>query len=334
MKKTLFSALLLLGTTAFCFAQKPIEKGLNAITKNAAKAHIEFLADDALEGREAGFNGSRVAAQYIVSRLKELNIAPFFNDGYFQPFEAYQVDHQRKGRWQVDADSIAKLKQDIHRRLAMKNILAVIPGKNTSEYVMVGAHYDHLGTDVYLAGDQIYNGADDNASGVSAVLQIAKAFVESGKQPERTVIFAFWDGEEKGLLGSKYFVNSFDRIGQLKGYLNFDMIGRNNIPERPSQVVYFYTESNSAFGDWLKEDIKKYNLDLDPDYRPWDRPVGGSDNGPFAQKDVPIIWYHTNGHKDYHRPSDHAEFINWNKVVEITKASFLNMWHLANDKTY
>lgn len=316
------------------FAQKPIDKGLNSITMNAAKAHIEFLADDALEGREAGFNGSRVAAQYIVSRLKELGISPFFEDGYFQHFEAYQVDHQRKGRWQVHPDSIANLKKDIHRCLKMKNVLGVIPGKNTSEYVMVGAHYDHLGIDVYLAGDQIYNGADDNASGVSAVLQIAKAFVESGKQPERTVIFAFWDGEEKGLLGSKYFTQNFESISNLRGYLNFDMIGRNNKPEQPNHVVYFYTESHPAFGDWLKEDIKKYKLNLEPNYRPWDKPVGGSDNGPFALKGVPIIWYHTDGHKDYHRPSDHAEFINWEKVVEITKASFLNMWHFANDKSY
>lgn len=333
MKRKILFALLTLATLNVV-AQKPVDKGLESITIQAAKAHIEFLADDELEGRESGFHGSRVAAQYIVSRLKELHIQPLFETGYFQPFKTYRVDHQRVGRWQVHPDSIAILKQDTHRALDMKNILAVIPGKKTDEYVMVGAHYDHLGIDPYLEGDQIYNGADDNASGVSAVLQIAKAFVESGQKPERTVIFAFWDGEEKGLLGSKYFVQNFDRLGQLKGYLNFDMIGRNNIPDRPSHVVYFYTESHPAFGEWLKKDIVKYNLDLDPYYRPWDKPVGGSDNGPFAQQGIPIIWYHTDGHKDYHKPTDHAEFINWNKVVEISKASFLNMWHMANDKTF
>ena len=87
-----------------------------------------------------------------------------------------------------------------------------IEGKNPSEIVIVGAHYDHLGIDPMLDGDQIYNGADDNASGVSAVLQIARAFLATGQQPERTVIFAFWDGEEKGLLGSKAFVQSFPEI--------------------------------------------------------------------------------------------------------------------------
>lgn len=315
-------------------AQKPVVKGLNTITEAAARAHIEFLAHDELEGREAGFQGGRVAREYIISRLKELEITPLFNGNYQQPFEAYKVDHQRKGRFQVHPDSIAKLKGDTHQALQMYNVAGYIPGKNTDEYVIVGAHYDHLGLDPYLKGDQIYNGADDNASGVSAVLQIAKAFLASGKQPERNVVFAFWDGEEKGLLGSKYFVQNNSILNKLRGYLNFDMIGRNNKPEQPQHVLYFYTESHPAFEKWLKKDIKNYNLKLEPDYRPWDKPIGGSDNGPFAQKDIPIIWYHTDGHKDYHKPTDHAEYINWEKVVEITKASFLNMWHFANDKSY
>lgn len=332
--KRVFTLALVVFFTLGTFAQKPIQKGLNSITENAARAHLEFLAHDELEGREAGFHGGRVAAQYIISRLKELNINPLYGDCYLQPFEAVKVDHQRKGRFQVHPDSIAILKQDTHQGLDMNNILAYIPGKHNDQYVIVGAHYDHLGIDPYLRGDQIYNGADDNASGVSAVLQIAKAFVESGVRPERNVVFAFWDGEEKGLLGSKYFVQECKNLGQIKGYLNFDMIGRNNKPEQPNHVVYFYTEANPVFGEWLKEDIKKYDLDLEPDYRAWDRPIGGSDNGPFAQVDIPIIWYHTDGHKDYHKPTDHSEYINWHKLVEITKASFLNMWHMANDEKF
>ena len=120
----------------------------------------------------------------------------------------------------------------------------------------------------------------------------------------------------------------------MKGYLNFDMIGRNNNEAKPTHVVYFYTEAHPAFGDWLKNDIKKYNLNLAPDYRPWDNPVGGSANGSFAKIGIPIIWYHTDGHPDYHQPSDHADRINWDKVVNITKASFLNMWYMANEKDF
>ena len=327
----LLLALLLVGNITF--AQSPIERALNTINRSSAEATINFLASDELQGREAGFHGSRVTSEYIVSLLQWMGVSPLA-DCYFQPFDAYRKERQKKGRLEVHPDSIAKLKQEVHQKLTMRNVLGMIPGKNTKEYVIVGAHFDHLGIDPVLDGDQIYNGADDNASGVSAVLQIARAFLASGQQPERNVIVAFWDGEEKGLLGSKYFVQTCSFLSQIKGYLNFDMIGRNNKPQQPKQVVYFYTAAHPVFGDWLKEDIRKYGLQLEPDYRAWENPIGGSDNGSFAKVGIPIIWYHTDGHPDYHQPSDHADRLNWDKVVEITKASFLNMWKMANEKSF
>ena len=327
----LLLALLLVGNITF--AQSPIERALNTINRSSAEATINFLASDELQGREAGFHGSRVTSEYIVSLLQWMGVSPLA-DSYFQPFDAYRKERQKKGRLEVHPDSIAKLKQEVHQKLTMRNVLGMIPGKNTKEYVIVGAHFDHLGIDPALDGDQIYNGADDNASGVSAVLQIARAFLASGQQPERNVIVAFWDGEEKGLLGSKYFVQTCSFLSQIKGYLNFDMIGRNNKPQQPKQVVYFYTAAHPGFGDWLKEDIRKYGLQLEPDYRAWENPIGGSDNGSFAKVGIPIIWYHTDGHPDYHQPSDHADRLNWDKVVEITKASFLNMWKMANEKSF
>lgn len=327
----LLLALLLVGNITF--AQSPIERALNTINRSSAEATINFLASDELQGREAGFHGSRVTSEYIVSLLQWMGVSPLA-DSYFQPFDAYRKERQKKGRLEVHPDSIAKLKQEVHQKLTMRNVLGMIPGKNTKEYVIVGAHFDHLGIDPVLDGDQIYNGADDNASGVSAVLQIARAFLASGQQPERNVIVAFWDGEEKGLLGSKYFVQTCPFLSQIKGYLNFDMIGRNNKPQQPKQVVYFYTAVHPVFGDWLKEDIRKYSLQLEPDYRAWENPIGGSDNGSFAKVGIPIIWYHTDGHPDYHQPSDHADRLNWDKVVEITKASFLNMWKMANEKSF
>ena len=327
----LLLALLLVGNITF--AQSPIERALNTINRSSAEATINFLASDELQGREAGVHGSRVTSEYIVSLLQWMGVSSLA-DSYFQPFDAYRKERQKKGRLEVHPDSIAKLKQEVHQKLSMRNVLGMIPGKNTKEYVIVGAHFDHLGIDPVLDGDQIYNGADDNASGVSAVLQIARAFLASGQQPERNVIFAFWDGEEKGLLGSKYFVQTCPFLSQIKGYLNFDMIGRNNKPQQPKQVVYFYTAAHPVFGDWLKEDIRKYGLQLEPDYRAWENPIGGSDNGSFAKVGIPIIWYHTDGHPDYHQPSDHADRLNWDKIVEITKASFLNMWKMANEKSF
>ena len=333
MYKVFLGIICCLSFTLSLYAQSPQEKGLQSINRASAEAIIGFLADDELQGREAGTHGARIAARYLASCLKEASIEPL-DSTYYQPFEACGKERRQQGGWEVHPDSVARLKQGVYRSLHMSNVLGVIPGERGDEYIVVGAHFDHLGTDSTLAGDAIYNGADDNASGVSAVLQIARAFRASGRKPLRTVIFAFWDGEEKGLLGSRHFVQTCPFISQVKGYLNFDMIGRNNKPEQPQHVVYFYTAGHPVFGDWLKQDIARHGLKLQPDYRAWDNPVGGSDNASFALQGIPVIWYHTDGHPDYHRPSDHADRLNWEKVVEITKAAFLNAWNLANESNY
>lgn len=308
----------------------PKQKGYETINRITAEGHIGFLAADELAGREAGYPSGRIATAYIEAYFRTLGLAPWNGESYRQPFEAYRKERQKKGRYTVHPDSIAVLKKEVHQRLPLTNVMARIEGKNPNEIVVMGAHYDHLGVDPLLDGDKIYNGADDNASGVSAVLQIARAFLESGVKPERTIIFALWDGEEKGLLGSEHFVLTYPDLSKIKGYINFDMIGRNNNEAKPKHVVYFYTEAHPAFGEWLKNDVEKYGLQLEPNYRPWDRPIGGGDNGSFAKRDIPIIWYHTDGHPDYHMPSDHADRINYEKVVEITRAAYLNLWNLAN----
>ena len=333
MKKTIFPFLLFISISLF--SQSTKEKGFATINKESAKAYIGFLASDGVEGREAGRHGGRVAGEYVKSVLQDMGLKPLNEISYFQPFEAYSPERQKRVRFSVHPDSIQKYSQlPAHRKLELRNVLGYIEGKNKNEYVVMGAHYDHLGMDEVLDGDKIYNGADDNASGVSAVLQIAKAFLASGEKPERTIIFALWDGEELGLLGSEYFMQTCPFALDIKGYVNFDMIGRNNDEQKPKYVVYFYTEAHPQFGEWLKSDIKTYGLGLEPNYRPWDKPIGGSDNASFAKRDVPVIWYHTDGHPDYHQPSDHADKINWDKLVEITKAAYLNLWNLANLKTY
>lgn len=308
----------------------PKQKGYETINRITAEGHIGFLAADELAGREAGYPSGRIATAYIEAYFRTLGLEPWNGESYRQPFEAYRKERQKKGRYTVHPDSIAVLKKEVHQRLPLTNVMARIEGKNPNEIVVMGAHYDHLGVDPLLDGDKIYNGADDNASGVSAVLQIARAFLESGVKPERTIIFALWDGEEKGLLGSEHFVLTYPDLSKIKGYINFDMIGRNNNEAKPKHVVYFYTEAHPAFGEWLKNDVENYGLQLEPNYRPWDRPIGGGDNGSFAKRDIPIIWYHTDGHPDYHQPSDHADRINYEKVVEITRAAYLNLWNMAN----
>ena len=247
----------------------PKQKGYETINRITAEGHIGFLAADELAGREAGYPSGRIATAYIEAYFRTLGLEPWNGESYRQPFEAYRKERQKKGRYTVHPDSIAVLKKEVHQRLPLTNVMARIEGKNPNEIVVMGAHYDHLGVDPLLDGDKIYNGADDNASGVSAVLQIARAFLESGVKPERTIIFALWDGEEKGLLGSEHFVLTYPDLSKIKGYINFDMIGRNNNEAKPKHVVYFYTEAHPAFGEWLKNDVEKYGLQLEPNYRPW-----------------------------------------------------------------
>lgn len=309
----------------------PEQKGLQTINVATAKAHVEFLASDWLKGREAGTEWGHIAGEYLVSVLKLMGATPFMEDGFVQLFDAYSAYNDKTSTYHVAPAKVEKIKQNPHRVAHMRNILAKIDGKNPDEIVVIGAHYDHLGYDPMLAEDQIYNGADDNASGVQAVLQILKAFLSTGMQPERTVIFALWDGEECGLCGSKYFVNHFADIKKVKGYMNFDMIGRNNMEHRPQQLKYLYLAKDSMYATWLKEDIEKYSLGLDPDFHPSDDLSGGSDQVPFFNAGASVVWYHTDGHADYHKPSDHAERINWEKMVDITKAAFLCMWKMANN---
>lgn len=285
-------------------SQKYIERGYRTILSSDARIFVETLAADSMQGRDAGEEGGRMAAAYIVSLLKEWGIEPLDNEGYLRPFAVEDCE--------------------------MNNILAIIPGKS-KEFVVVGAHYDHVGVGVAVDGDSCYNGADDNASGVSAVLQIARAVKGMHKTPERGIIFAFWDGEEMGLLGSRHFVENCAFLSDVSAYMNFDMIGRGPL-DNPKHLTYFYTASHPVFGDWLKEDMAVRGFSFIPDYRAWDNPIGGSDNAYFAKSGVPVVWYHTEGHPDYHLPSDTADKIDYEKMTDITRAAFLCAWRLANEK--
>lgn len=214
------------------------------------------------------------------------------------------------------------------KTLGLRNILGIIEGENPDKVMVVGAHYDHLGK----YNGHIFNGADDNGSGVVAVTTIAKAFMESGVKPKCTVVFALWDGEERGLLGSRHFIETFGNMDKTVLYLNFDMVGRNGSIDAPgNKVAMIYTKAYQNLVETSKAHISDFNLNLDVNFSGVEHPVGGSDNSGFARKNVPIFWFHTGGHTDYHKASDHVELINWQKLEDIIKLSYLNMWEFANN---
>lgn len=308
----------------------PEQQALTTINRATAEAHVEFLASDALKGRESGTPDGYIAGEYIIAVLKQMGATPLLGNSFAQPFDAYSIERKNAG-FTVHPESIEKIKKKPHRIAPMRNILAKIEGKNPEEIVVVGAHYDHLGYDPMLVGDKIFNGADDNASGVQAVLQILRAFLATGVQPEKTVIFALWDGEERGLLGSTYFVNNFADIKKVKGYMNFDMIGRNNMEHRPQHFNLMYMPKDSIYKSWLLSDIEKNALRLDPDFKTSEDFSGGSDQVPFFKAGASIVWYQTGAQPDFHMPTDERSRINWDKMVEITKAAYLCLWKMANN---
>jgi len=168
-------------------------------------------------------------------------------------------------------------------------------------------------------------------------MTIAKAFKATGKKPEKSVIFAAWTGEEKGLWGSKYFVQEAKKKDMnVVLNLNYDMIARDvesdTLKNKASMV---YTKANSGIEEITKKNIEDFDINLDLQYRSSDRPGGGSDHAPFAQANIPVFYFMAAMNRDYyHQPGDELSTINWNKMIDIIRIGFLNTWEFANSDDY
>jgi hypothetical protein len=232
--------------------------------------------------------------------------------------------------------------------LVTQNICAVLKGSDAqlkNEYVAFGAHYDHLGIGIPVNGDSIYNGADDDGSGTSALIALAEAFAK-GARPKRSLLFVWHVGEEKGLWGSRYFTEHptvpLDRIIT---QLNIDMIGRSN-PEVDSagtdaifsgkkEIFVFGSNMMSSQLRVLSEDVNRSLLNLAFNYR-FDDPKDPmrlfyrSDHYNYAKKGIPIIFYFDGLHEDYHKVTDEVDKIDFKKYCAVTKTVFATGLTLAN----
>lgn len=232
-----------------------------------------------------------------------------------------------------------------------RNVLAMIEGGDPTlrdEVVVVGAHHDHNGTD----GDTVYNGADDDASGTVAVLEIAEAYAraaEDGERPDRSVVFALWDAEERGLLGAWFYtLRPLFPLPRTTAYLNLDMIGRHQeVPQdgggrfrglepqtaesnanavnvlgysRAPELAQIVDEANAATGLTLR-----FRYDNNPSNL-----LRRSDHWPFLQSGVPAVWFHTGLHPDYHTPFDDPERIEYEKLTRIVRLVHQTSWEAAN----
>jgi Zn-dependent M28 family amino/carboxypeptidase len=331
-----------------CTTLQAQQQHLDGLRRQTLGAHLSFLAADALEGRQAGKPGARIAAEYIRAVLRASDVKPFFDDEYLQPFEAFSPAREANADFQVHPDSTGKYKQlPAFRRLNLRNVVGVIEGQRRDEFVVIGAHYDHVGTDEFLVGDAIYNGADDNAASVAALLHIAGVFARKEQQPLRTILFAFWDGEEVNYLGSEYFVQHFDRPDRIRAYINLDMISRQGLlpilypqfeipvptPRNTAvqgQFHLVYTGELEDTGQRLQQAIRSNQLPVEPKPSLMTHGSRGSDYLAFSLRRIPILWFFTGLHPDYHTPADEAERIDTAQLLHITKAIYLAIHDLAN----
>jgi len=246
----------------------------------------------------------------------------------FADFEKYAMEKMKPASKTLTGKSVF-LKTTVNSKIIQaRNVVGVIEGEDPDEIIVIGGHYDHLGKhDGY-----IWNGADDNASGTVGVMTIAKAFMATGVKPKKTIVFAAWTGEEKGLLGSKYFAeNPYKPVENINLYLNYDMISRDSRNDSSGvKCSMNYTEAYSQLKEVTIEHNDRYNLGLDISFRASERPSGGSDHSSFAAKDIPVFYFMAGFPPEYHQPDDHISLVNWDKMAKIIKLGFLDIWKFAN----
>jgi hypothetical protein len=260
---------------------------------------VEILTSELMEGRASGSAGGKAAARYIVRCLRQFGLAGTGEE-----------------RQHIQTFSLG--------RLHMENVWGLVEGRDPrlkGEVVVVGAHYDHLGVGDFGALDpwtgygEIHPGADDNASGVAAVLEIARLFGEMAWRPRRSILFLLFGGEEKGLLGSSHYVRhpAFP-LSRTAFMLNLDMIGRCH---RGRLHVYGAT-SGLGLPETIKQAGERCGLELV--ISPWALP--GSDHKPFLDRGIPAAFFTTGLHRDYHQASDDAEKIDYRSMERIVRLAF------------
>lgn len=223
-------------------------------------------------------------------------------------------------------------------KITSENVIGMIKGsEKPEEFIIITAHYDHLGK----RDDEIFYGADDNASGTAAVIEIAEAFREaalSNIRPRRSILFMPVSGEEKGLLGSKHYVNDpIVPLSKTRAAINMDMIGRqDDMAETDSSYVYLYVsdkpgslldqaarKSDSLAGGQMMIEYKyKSSAEIN---------IGGSDHASFEKAGIPVLYFYCGLHDDYHRPGDTWEKLDYVNMANIARLVFAATWELANE---
>lgn len=283
---------------------------IDSITPAELRAHVSFLAADALEGRDTPSMGLNVAAEYIASEFRRAGLEPAGDDGYFQTasFKGAKV----------------------------RNVAAILRGSDSrlnNTWLLVSAHYDHIGTKGTGPEERIYNGANDDASGTSSMLALAEAFARLSERPKRSLLFIAYYGEEKGLLGSRYYAaHPLVPLARTEADLNLEHMGRTDDTEGPSLRRLSVTGFDySDLTAWLKAAGQETGVTVYRHAKNSDPFFARSDNQALADAGVPA---HTLVaafiFPDYHQPGDHWEKLDYENMAAVTRTVAVALNRLAN----
>tara|TARA_Y100000389_G_scaffold77415_1_gene74176 strand:+ start:1027 stop:2340 length:1314 start_codon:yes stop_codon:yes gene_type:complete len=309
---------------SFAFQTSKAKKFAKTITEKELSEHLYIYASDEFEGRDTGAPGQKKAVEYIRNYYKSIGVEPGDLEGdYFQ-----EMSLKMRGR-----------RGQKPKTVETENVVAIIKGsEKPDEYVIITAHLDHVG----VTDGEIYNGADDDGSGTVALLEIAEAFkkaADKGKGPKRSIVFLHVTGEEKGLLGSAYYAdNPIYPLENTVVNLNVDMIGRIDPTRREKNRDYVYligSDHDSVDLHNLSEQTNAESVNMTLDYRFNDKNDPNrfyyrSDHYNFAKNGIPIIFYFTGTHADYHQPSDTPDKIEYDLLELRSKLIFYTAWNIAN----
>lgn len=300
----------------------PEEVARRHILARVIAGHVRFLASDSRLGRGTPGHGLERSAAWLADAFHGAGLEPVGDHGGYLQYWPYG-----EGRGEAP--------------VPVPNVVGRLPGGDAArggEHVLLVAHYDHLGVGEPNAdGDSIFNGADDNASGVAALVAVATAFGALPVRPARPILFLATSGKEQGLLGSTWFAdNPTVDLSEAVAVLNLDMLGRND-PDSIGVVGY----DHSTLGPLIR-DVAAATPELglavlaglaDPGRGPGEELFRESDHFPFARRGTPAVTFFSGLHDDYHTPDDEARKVDADKVARIARLVFLTAHRLASADT-
>jgi len=299
---------------------------LERISAASMRGNLSFLASDALEGRGTPSRGLDIAAEFIASQFRAAGLEPLGDDGYFQTADWNLIDPKRAKNPPATPAAPAKV----------RNVVGILRGSDPvlkDSYILVTAHYDHVGLKPGQ-GDGIFNGANDDGSGTVSVIELAKAFSQDKNRPKRSIVFMTVFGEEHGLVGSRYYgAHPLVPIDKTIAGINLEQVGRTDDNEGAQVRAFGVTGFDfSDVGNILKA------AGDDTGIRVWKHPVNSdkyfaqSDNQALADQGIPS---HTvsvaYAFPDYHGAGDHWDKIDYENMAAVDRTVALAIWMIANN---